>query len=81
KDDVTSCFMLQFDRAALIVASPATEEGKLNWHREHVVWTDKTINLKLLRKGILTRIYAPSVIIEGLKESGVFRSVIANAPT
>ncbi|GJX26573.1 hypothetical protein Tco_0232869 [Tanacetum coccineum] len=81
KDDVKRCFMLEFDRAAFIVASTATEEEKLNWYREHVVWTDKTINLKLLRKGILTRIYAPSVIIEGLKESGVFRSVIANAPT
>ncbi|XP_076887911.1 glycosyltransferase-like KOBITO 1 [Bidens hawaiensis] len=81
KDDVKRCFMLEFDRAAFIVASTATEEEKLNWYREHVVWTDKTINLKLLRKGILTRIYAPSVIIEGLKESGVFSSVIANANT
>ncbi|KAI3510982.1 hypothetical protein L1887_18123 [Cichorium endivia] len=81
KDDVKRCFMLEFDRAAFIVASTATEEEKLNWYREHVVWTDKTINLKLLRKGILTRIYAPSVIIEGLKESGVFASIIAKAPT
>ncbi|KAI3739713.1 hypothetical protein L2E82_30124 [Cichorium intybus] len=81
KDDVKRCFMLEFDRAAFIVASTATEEEKLNWYREHVVWTDKTINLKLLRKGILTRIYAPSVIIEGLKELGVFASIIAKAPT
>ncbi|KAI3739720.1 hypothetical protein L2E82_30131 [Cichorium intybus] len=81
KDDVKRCFMLEFDRAAFIVASTATEEEKLNWYREHVVWTDKTIYLKLLRKGILTRIYAPSVIIEGLKESGVFASIIAKAPT
>ncbi|KAI3827043.1 hypothetical protein L1987_01105 [Smallanthus sonchifolius] len=80
KDDVKRCFMLEFDRAAFIVASTATEEEKLNWYREHVVWTDKTVNMKLLRKGILTRIYAPSVIIEGLKESGVFTSVIAKAP-
>ncbi|KAJ0792622.1 putative glycosyltransferase-like KOBITO 1 [Helianthus annuus] len=80
KDDVKRCFMLEFDRAAFIVASTATEEEKLTWYREHVVWTDKTVNLKLLRKGILTRIYAPSVIIEGLKESGVFSSVIAKAP-
>ncbi|KAL5543661.1 hypothetical protein UlMin_007445 [Ulmus minor] len=33
------------------------------------------------RKGILTRIYAPMVIIQGLQESGVFKSVIASAPT
>lgn len=31
--------------------------------REHVVWTDKDVKLKLLRKGILTRIYAPMVSI------------------
>ncbi|KAI3739275.1 hypothetical protein L2E82_29676 [Cichorium intybus] len=76
-----NCKTLFLTPKAFIVASTATEEEKLNWYREHVVWTDKTINLKLLRKGILTRIYAPSVIIEGLKESGVFTSIIAKAPT
>lgn len=30
-------------------------------YREHVVWGDKDLRLKLLRKGILTRIYAPMV--------------------
>ncbi|XP_009346981.2 glycosyltransferase-like At3g57200 [Pyrus x bretschneideri] len=79
KDDVKRCFMLEFDRAAFIIASTATEEEMLNWYRERIVWTDKELNLKLLRKGILTRIYAPMVIIQGLRESGVFSSVIASA--
>ncbi|GAB2267170.1 hypothetical protein Dimus_002154 [Dionaea muscipula] len=61
KEDVKRCFMLEFDRAAFIVASTATEEEMLRWYREHVVWMDKEIKLKLLRKGILTRIYAPMV--------------------
>lgn len=30
-------------------------------YNEHVVWNDKQLNLKLLRKGVLTRIYAPMV--------------------
>lgn len=30
-------------------------------YRQHVVWTDKELNLKLMRKGLLTRIYAPMV--------------------
>ncbi|KAL4341404.1 hypothetical protein GQ457_08G010430 [Hibiscus cannabinus] len=81
KEDVKRCFMLEFDRAAFIIASTATEEEMLNWYREHVVWGDKDLRLKLLRKGILTRIYAPTVIIQGLRESGVFSSVIANAPS
>lgn len=76
KEDVKRCFMLEFDRAAFIIASTATEEEMLSWYREHVVWTDKTLNMKLLRKGILTRIYAPMVIMQGLKESGTFSSLI-----
>ncbi|KAK8531736.1 hypothetical protein V6N13_131095 [Hibiscus sabdariffa] len=81
KDDVKRCFMLEFDRSAFIIASTATEEEMLNWYREHVVWGDKDLRLKLLRKGILTRIYAPTAIIQGLRESGVFSSVISNAPS
>ncbi|KAK4285431.1 hypothetical protein QN277_002128 [Acacia crassicarpa] len=80
KEDVKRCFMLDFDRSAFIIASTATEEEMLKWYHEHVVWDDKDIKLKLLRKGILTRIYTPTAIIQGLRESGVFSSVIASAP-
>ncbi|XVE90859.1 hypothetical protein DITRI_Ditri20bG0110100 [Diplodiscus trichospermus] len=79
KEDVKRCFMLEFDRAAFIIASTATEEEMLRWYRDRVVWTDKVLNLKLLRKGILTLIYAPMAIIQGLRESGVFASVIQSA--
>ncbi|ESR52143.1 hypothetical protein CICLE_v100311591mg, partial [Citrus x clementina] len=79
KEDVKRCFMLEFDRSAFIIASTATEEEMLNWYNEHVVWGDKDLKMKLLRKGILTRIYSPMVIIQGLRESGVFSSVIASA--
>ncbi|TYG96660.1 hypothetical protein ES288_A11G369100v1 [Gossypium darwinii] len=81
KEDVKRCFMLEFDRAAFIIASTATEEEMLRWYREHVVWTDKELKLKLLRRGILTRIYAPMVIIQGLRDSGLFGSVIQSAQT
>ncbi|KAJ9565410.1 hypothetical protein OSB04_001376 [Centaurea solstitialis] len=77
KDDVKRCFMLEFDRAAFIIASTATEEEMLSWYREHVVWTDKALNMKLLRKGILARIYAPMVIMQELREAGTFSSLIA----
>ncbi|XP_010525508.2 PREDICTED: uncharacterized protein LOC104803289 [Tarenaya hassleriana] len=79
KEDVKRCFMLEFDRAAFIIASTASEEELLQWYRERVVWTDRKLTLKLLRKGILTRIYAPMVIIRELREAGVFSSVIASA--
>lgn len=76
------------------------------------MWTDKELKLKLLRRGILTRIYAPmvcknfeflasllifvidyfvddmtfsflcsQVIIQGLRDSGLFGSVIQSAQT
>ncbi|CAD6233688.1 unnamed protein product [Miscanthus lutarioriparius] len=79
KEDVKRCFILEFDRLAFIIASTATEEEMKNWYREHVVWTDKDSNLKLLRKGVLTRIYAPMAIIRGLKESGVFTNAVTSA--
>ncbi|KAJ0246766.1 Glycosyltransferase-like [Hirschfeldia incana] len=79
KVDVKRCFMLEFDRAAFIIASTASSEEMLQWYREHVVWTDQTLKLKLLRKGILTRIYAPMVIIQELREAGVFSSVVNSA--
>ncbi|KAM7530033.1 hypothetical protein LguiB_033443 [Lonicera macranthoides] len=78
-EDVQRCFMLEFDRDAFIIASTATEEEMRDWYREHVVWTDNDLKTRLLKKGILTRIYAPMVIIQGLRESGVFSSVIESA--
>ncbi|XP_052170495.1 glycosyltransferase-like At2g41451 [Diospyros lotus] len=81
KEEVKRCFMLEFDRAAFIIASTATEDEMLHWYHEHIVWTDKALNMKLLRKGILTRIYAPMVIVQGLRESGIFSSVIAAVQT
>ncbi|KAL5134784.1 Glycosyltransferase-like KOBITO 1 [Glycine soja] len=79
KEDVKRCFMLDFDRSAFIIASTATEDEMLQWYRERVVWTDKALNMKLMRRGILARIYAPMIIIQSLKESGVFSSLIAKA--
>ncbi|CAF1935921.1 unnamed protein product [Brassica oleracea var. botrytis] len=79
KEDVKRCFMLDFDRSAFIIASTATEEEMLSWYREHVVWGDKEVKTKLLRKGILTRIYSPMVVIQALKESGVFSAVVSSA--
>lgn len=77
KEDVKRCFMLEFDRSAFIIASTATEEEMRRWYRDHIVWTDKDLNLKLMRKGLLTRIYAPMVIVQGLKEAGVFSNALA----
>ncbi|KAL5226390.1 hypothetical protein ABZP36_014655 [Zizania latifolia] len=79
KEDVKRCFILEFDRLAFIIASTATGEEMRNWFREHVVWNDKDTNLKLLRKGVLTRIYAPMAIIRGLRESGIFTTAVTSA--
>ncbi|KAH7299237.1 hypothetical protein KP509_24G001800 [Ceratopteris richardii] len=77
KEDVKRCFMLEFDRAAFIIASTATEEEMRTWYKDRVVWTDKELTLKLIRRGLLTRIYAPMIIIQGLRESNVFSDALA----
>ncbi|XP_071717839.1 glycosyltransferase-like At2g41451 [Rutidosis leptorrhynchoides] len=79
KEEVKRCFMLEFDRAAFIIASTATEDEMLNWYREHVVWTNKDLIKKLMKRGILIRVYAPMVIMQGLKEAGVFSSLIESS--
>ncbi|XP_011075612.1 glycosyltransferase-like KOBITO 1 [Sesamum indicum] len=79
REDIERCFMLDFDRYAFMIASTGTEEQMLKWYREHVVWTDRGVNLKLLSEGVFTRIHTPMVIIQSLKESGVFSSAIASA--
>jgi len=76
KEDVKRCFMLDFDRAAFIIASTASQEEMKRWYREHVVWTDKDLNLKLMRKGLLTRLYVPAAIVQGLQEAGVFSNAV-----
>lgn len=76
KEDVKRCFMLEFDRAAFIIASTATDEEMRGWFKDRVVWTDKELNLRLMRKGLLTRIYAPMIIIQGLKESNIFSNAL-----
>ncbi|URD91056.1 hypothetical protein MUK42_27863 [Musa troglodytarum] len=50
KEDVKRCFMLDFDRAAFIIASTATEEEMLRWYNEHVVWSDKQAIVQSLRE-------------------------------
>ncbi|CAF2299077.1 unnamed protein product [Brassica rapa] len=79
REDVKRCFMLEFDRSAFIIASTSTSAEMLQWYREHVVWTDEKLKLKLLKEGILTRIYAPMVIIQELREAGLFTSVVTSA--
>ncbi|KAL0453162.1 UNVERIFIED_CONTAM: Glycosyltransferase-like KOBITO 1 [Sesamum latifolium] len=84
REDIERCFMLDFDRYAFMIASTGTEEQMLKWYREHVVWTNREVNLKLLSGGVFTEFilqwYIPFlVIIQSLKESGVFSSAIASA--
>ncbi|XP_073156853.1 glycosyltransferase-like At2g41451 [Henckelia pumila] len=76
REDIERCFMLEFDRAAFVIASIATEEEMLRWYHDHVVWDDRELNSKLLKEGVLTRIHTPMVIIQSLRKSQVFSSVI-----
>ncbi|KAK3223831.1 hypothetical protein Dsin_010856 [Dipteronia sinensis] len=45
-------------------------------YREHIVWGDKDIKMKLLRKGILTRIYSPMVDNRSKEHQATARRVL-----
>lgn len=68
-----------FPDYVVIIASTATNKELHQWFHGHIVWSDKELALKLQRRGILTHIYAPIDIVQGLRESGVFSSVIKTA--
>ncbi|XP_010673146.1 glycosyltransferase-like At2g41451 [Beta vulgaris subsp. vulgaris] len=77
-EDVKRCFYLNFDRNAFIIASTAPQEKMLKWYQDHVVWGDEAMKLKLLNYGIMTRIYTPMVIIQELRKSEYFTSLVAS---
>eukprot|EP00897_Mesotaenium_endlicherianum_P002888 jgi/Mesen1/2627/ME000166S01755 len=77
KEDVKKCFMLEFDRSAFIIASTSTPDDMLKWYREHVVWLDREVNQKLLKKGLFGRIYTPQTIVRGILASGMVEQAIA----
>ncbi|KZV18297.1 hypothetical protein F511_25401, partial [Dorcoceras hygrometricum] len=79
KEDIERCFMLDFDRAAFVISSTGTEEEMHSWYHDHVVWDDRELNSKLLKEGVLTRIHTPMVIIQSLRESQLFSSVIMSS--
>ncbi|KAK4379763.1 hypothetical protein RND71_001625 [Anisodus tanguticus] len=65
KEDVKRCFMLEFDRSAFIIASTATE--------------DEMLNCKTMPALCSLEMVTICVIVQGLRESGVFSSIVSSA--
>ncbi|XP_057533060.1 glycosyltransferase-like KOBITO 1 [Amaranthus tricolor] len=78
QEDVKRCFYLKFDSSAFIIASTTPRPEMLRWYQEHVVWGDEELKRRLLKYGILTRVYTPMVIIKQLKASQVYASMITS---
>ncbi|KAK4767472.1 hypothetical protein SAY86_015222 [Trapa natans] len=72
KDDVKRCFMLEFDRSAFIIASTASEDEMLQCLNEFSQQEAQSKNLYY---------QLVQAIVQALRESGVFSSVIASAKT
>lgn len=69
EEDAARCFLLAFDRVAFIQASLSTDEQLLEFYKERLVWDDVSQVVKLIKKGLFSRLYEPQLIIRGLKEA------------
>ncbi|CAI5504832.1 unnamed protein product [Closterium sp. Naga37s-1] len=78
-EDVKKCFMLDFDRLAFIIASTQTEEQMFQWYKDHVVWSDRDMIEKLLKKGIFGRIHTPQLILRSIYATVVINRTLEAA--
>ncbi|CAI5465836.1 unnamed protein product [Closterium sp. Yama58-4] len=78
-EDVKKCFMLDFDRLAFIIASTQTEEQMFQWYKDHVVWSDRDMIEKLLKKGIFGRIHTPQLILRSIYATGIINRTLEAA--
>ncbi|CAI5504303.1 unnamed protein product [Closterium sp. Naga37s-1] len=75
-EDVKKCFMLDFDRLAFIIASTQTEEQMFQWYKDHVLWSDRDMIEKLLKKGIFGRIHTPQPIHRSTYATGIINRTL-----
>lgn len=59
--DVKRCFWLGFDQQAFVAAALKTDEQLRTMFNERLVWDDPKLIAQMRMKGLLQRIYAPSV--------------------
>ncbi|KVH94763.1 hypothetical protein Ccrd_003165 [Cynara cardunculus var. scolymus] len=86
KDDVKRCFMLEFDRAAFIIASTATEEEMLSWKGILArIYTPMVIMQELREAGTFSSLIAstqrsPS-LLSSIKDSNTSSKAIEGLDT
>lgn len=69
KEEVTKCFILDFDRQAFIEASLRSDEELMEFFRERLVWDNQKDVDELLNIGLFGRLYEPQLMLRGIKQS------------
>jgi hypothetical protein len=68
-EDAEKCFILQFDRLAFLEASLKDDEKLMEFFKARLVWDDSEEVGLLVHEGLFVRLYAPQVMIRGLREA------------
>jgi hypothetical protein len=69
KEDAERCFILPFDRLAFLEASLKPDDKLMYFFKERLVWEDSEVTLKLVNKGLFSRLYEPQLMIRGLRQA------------
>lgn len=67
------CFILDFDRVLYfrkyVKWDEMNEEQMREFYNQRVVWRDQGLKKRLLANGLFTRVYAPQIIMDGIRKT------------
>lgn len=78
EEDAERCFILPFDRIAFLEASLKPDDKLMDFFKERLVWEDNEIKVKLVKKGLFSRLYEPQLMIRGLRQALANKDTLAN---
>lgn len=67
--DAEQCFILPFDRLAFLESSLKDDASLMQFFKSRLVWDDPNEVSTLVHEGLFVRLYAPQILIRGLKSA------------
>ena len=69
EESLKKCFILDFDRVLYVKWDEMNEDEMRDFYNKRVVWRDQGLKKRLLANGLFTRIYAPQIIMDGIRRT------------
>ena len=69
EESLKQCFILEFDRVVYTKWDELNEAEMREFYNERVVYRDKTLKAKILSNGLYSRMYAPQIMMSGIKQA------------